>query len=78
MWYHFSLIGEPRQLIFPIGSKLDRFFLRLRGAPTVKMITQPQCETSSRTFLREALSRDGNDVVIDVFVNATYECAHID
>ena len=33
VWYHFSLIGEPRQLIFPIRSKLDRFFLAGRVAP---------------------------------------------
>jgi hypothetical protein len=78
VWFHFKLAGEMRQLTFPVGSKGRRFFLRLIGAPTKKVEAQPVCERDPKTSVRQALSRDDNDVIIDVFVDSPYHCAIVD
>jgi hypothetical protein len=76
--FHFNLTGEMTQVTVPIVSKRRRFFLRLIGAATTTRIAQRICERGSKTSVQQSITRDGNDVIIDIFVTSPYECGNID
>ena len=73
--YHFILTdpGTKRQME-PIGNKFDRFFLRLFGAPTKNVIEVCNDPLASDTRITQAVHREGDDYLIDIFVNDKWRC----
>lgn len=76
--YHFALLRESRQVVVPIGDKLDRLFLRAFHAPTEKVYTVEACDFEANTVVRQTTVKDGDDFVIDVFATSKPACAIVD
>jgi hypothetical protein len=75
--YHFSLSGEPgiKPLTVLIGNRFDRFFLRLFRALTERVVEV--CDNASDTRVQQAVTREGGDYAIDVFVADKSPCVNI-
>ena len=76
MTYHFELLGdEVTRKTIPIGSKFGRFFRRLIGAPTEKVVNTcyPANYATADPLPRYTLVKDG-DVTIDVVIGTFPPC----
>jgi hypothetical protein len=76
--YHFVLLRESRQVMVPVGNKVDRFFLRLFHAPTQRAKTMDVCDTEASTAVRQTITKDRDNFVIDVFATSKPACAILD
>jgi len=73
--YHFRIL-EPvkKQETVLIGDKLDRFFLRLVGAPTKKVINSCYYDRALAPRTRYTVVKDGSGYSINVFVADHERC----
>jgi hypothetical protein len=73
--YHFNLTGPgTKRQVEPIGDRVDRFFRRLFRAPIKRVIEV--CDDASHTRVRQTVTREGGDYVIDVAVTDMSRCTN--
>jgi hypothetical protein len=74
--YHFDESEQPatRPEIVPIGNTFERFFLRLRRAPTKKVVERCYYDPASNPATVYTLRKEGGDYIIDVFVMGRPAC----
>lgn len=73
--YHFNLVdpGTKQETVL-IGDKFDRFFLRLVGAPTKKVVSLCYHDPALTPLLRQTVLKEDSDVTVNVFVTAQGSC----
>jgi hypothetical protein len=78
VFYHFSQTdpGTKPQAVL-IGNKFDRLFLRLFHAPTSRVEAVCDDTRAADTQVRQAVTREGDNYVIEVFATSKAGCPYL-